>query len=171
MNDRIKLLMAEYGVSANKFAEKIGVQASSISHIVSGRNKPGYDFIVKVLDAYPDVSPDWFLAGKGPMLREDKHSSSKILNDAMGDMSKTTSKQKSPASASLQEDSLESVKTQNNSNYITSDLQQSLYDNMKMLTGMDNQQSMTYSLPSDKNIDSVIILYSDKTFKYYKNEN
>ena len=41
--------------TASSFAEKIGVQRSSISHILSGRNKPSLDFVMKVLHTYPDV--------------------------------------------------------------------------------------------------------------------
>ncbi len=51
--------------SASSFAEKIGVQRSSISHILSGRNKPSLDFIMKVLSSYPEVELYWLLNGKG----------------------------------------------------------------------------------------------------------
>ena len=51
--------------SASSFAEKIGVQRSSISHILSGRNKPSLDFIMKVLHSYPEVELYWLLNGKG----------------------------------------------------------------------------------------------------------
>src|SRR5690606_15634735 len=51
--------------SAAAFADKIGVQRSSISHILSGRNKPSLDFILKILAAYPDVELYWLLNGKG----------------------------------------------------------------------------------------------------------
>ncbi|MCH7524064.1 MAG: helix-turn-helix transcriptional regulator, partial [Bacteroidetes bacterium] len=53
------------GESASSFAEKIGVQRSSISHILSGRNKPSLDFILKVLSSYPEVELYWLLNGKG----------------------------------------------------------------------------------------------------------
>lgn len=51
--------------TAASFAEKIGVQRSSISHILSGRNKPSLDFVLKVLSAYPEVELYWLLNGKG----------------------------------------------------------------------------------------------------------
>jgi transcriptional regulator with XRE-family HTH domain len=62
---RLQKIMAFYGESASSFAEKIGVQRSSISHILSGRNKPSLDFIMKVLSSYPEVELYWLLNGKG----------------------------------------------------------------------------------------------------------
>ena len=61
--ERIKQLMQDYELSAAAFADTIGVQRSSISHILSERNKPSLDFILKILDAYPSVSPAWLLKG------------------------------------------------------------------------------------------------------------
>ena len=49
----------------SSFSEKIGVQRSSISHILSGRNKPSLDFILKVLSSFPEVDLYWLLNGKG----------------------------------------------------------------------------------------------------------
>ena len=60
------------GESASSFAEKIGVQRSSISHILSGRNKPSLDFILKILSAYPEVDLYWLFNGKGEFPSEEK---------------------------------------------------------------------------------------------------
>lgn len=57
--------MDYYGESGSSFAEKIGVQRSSISHILSGRNKPSLDFILKILTAFPEVDLYWLFNGKG----------------------------------------------------------------------------------------------------------
>ncbi len=54
-------------MNASRFAETIGVQRSSISHIISGRNKPSLDLINKILEGFPKVSTDWLLLGKGDM--------------------------------------------------------------------------------------------------------
>lgn len=62
---RLQKIIAYYEESASGFAEKIGVQRSSISHVLSGRNKPSLDFVMKVLKAYPDVNMYWLLNGKG----------------------------------------------------------------------------------------------------------
>lgn len=62
---RLQKVIDFYGESASSFAEKIGVQRSSISHILSGRNKPSLDFVMKVLSSYPEVELYWLMNGKG----------------------------------------------------------------------------------------------------------
>ena len=62
---RLQKVIDFYSETASSFAEKIGVQRSSISHILSGRNKPSLDFVLKVLSVYPEVELYWFLNGKG----------------------------------------------------------------------------------------------------------
>lgn len=63
--NRIKKLMEHYQLSAAAFADKIGVQRSSISHILSGRNKPSLDFVLKITNKFKDVDIEWLLNGKG----------------------------------------------------------------------------------------------------------
>ncbi|REE25776.1 helix-turn-helix protein [Winogradskyella pacifica] len=62
---RLQKVIDFYSESASSFAEKIGVQRSSISHILSGRNKPSLDFVMKVLHSYPEVELYWLMNGKG----------------------------------------------------------------------------------------------------------
>ena len=62
---RLQKVIDYYGESASSFAEKIGVQRSSISHILSGRNKPSLEFVLKILSSYPEVELYWLLNGKG----------------------------------------------------------------------------------------------------------
>lgn len=62
---RLQKVIDYYGESASSFAEKIGVQRSSISHILSGRNKPSLEFVLKVLSSFPEVELYWLLNGKG----------------------------------------------------------------------------------------------------------
>ena len=62
---RIKKLMDYHQLSATLFADKIGVQRSSISHILPGRNKPSLDFILKITSEFKDVDIYWLLNGTG----------------------------------------------------------------------------------------------------------
>lgn len=63
--NRIKKIIEFHQFSASSFADKIGVQRSSISHILSGRNKPSLDFIMKVCNAFSDVDMEWLVNGVG----------------------------------------------------------------------------------------------------------
>jgi transcriptional regulator with XRE-family HTH domain len=70
MKERIlEFLKAENKTSA-QLAEEIGVQPSGISHILSGRNNPSLDFVLKMLEKYNFISTDWLLFGKGNMYKE-----------------------------------------------------------------------------------------------------
>lgn len=62
--ERLQLLMKENELTASSFADKIGVQRSSISHILSGRNKPSLDFIAKIEANFNEVSFHWLLTGE-----------------------------------------------------------------------------------------------------------
>ena len=61
---RIKKLISENELNAASFAEKIGVQRSGISHILSGRNKPSLEFLSKIQTTFDEVEFDWLLLGK-----------------------------------------------------------------------------------------------------------
>ena len=63
--ERLNLLLTHYGLTASQFADQIQVQRSSISHLLSGRNKPSLDFVMKVVQTYPAVNLYWLLNGKG----------------------------------------------------------------------------------------------------------
>lgn len=62
---RLNKLMDHYQLSASGFADRIQVQRSSISHLLSGRNKPSLDFVLKVVKEFDEVELYWLLNGKG----------------------------------------------------------------------------------------------------------
>ena len=71
MIDKIQHILNYYGYSSSQFANEIGIQRSAMSHILSGRNKPSLDFILKVLKRFPEINADWLLLGTGEMLRKE----------------------------------------------------------------------------------------------------
>ena len=64
ITERLKKIMEDNALSSSQMADRIGVQRSAISHILSGRNKPSLDFILKVLESFSDVSSEWLLRGQ-----------------------------------------------------------------------------------------------------------
>jgi DNA-binding XRE family transcriptional regulator len=62
---RLEIILDYYALSASGFADKIGVQRSSLSHLLSGRNKPSLDLILKIIENFPEVDLYWILNGKG----------------------------------------------------------------------------------------------------------
>lgn len=69
MQDQIQEILAKERLSSSQFADKIGVQRSSVSHVLSGRNKPGFDFIQKILAAFPQINGDWLITGSGDIYK------------------------------------------------------------------------------------------------------
>lgn len=65
MNERLKQFLTMEGLSPARFADVMGIQRSGISHLLSGRNKPSFEFLEKMLNAYPDINPEWLILGKG----------------------------------------------------------------------------------------------------------
>jgi len=63
MVDRILALIREKKLTPSQFADEIGVQRSGMSHIISGRNKPSLEFVMKVLKRYPEIKAEWLLYG------------------------------------------------------------------------------------------------------------
>ncbi|WGK64451.1 helix-turn-helix transcriptional regulator [Croceiramulus getboli] len=63
--DRLQKIMEEYDLTAAAFADALDVGRATISHISSGRNKPSLDFVMKVVETYPEVNLYWLLNGKG----------------------------------------------------------------------------------------------------------
>lgn len=89
--ERLQKVIDFYSETASSFAEKIGVQRSSISHILSGRNKPSLDFVMKVLHAYPEVELYWLMNGKGHF-----PNTTKISESPKSNVVKSTPKSQAP---------------------------------------------------------------------------
>ena len=70
MKERLFEFLKAENKSSAQLAEEIGVQPSGISHILSGRNNPSLDFVLKMLEKYQFLSTDWLLFGKGSMYRD-----------------------------------------------------------------------------------------------------
>ena len=62
-SERLQIILDEYGLSAAAFAEKIAVGRATISHLLSGRNKPSLDFVLKVIRTFPEIDVYWLLDG------------------------------------------------------------------------------------------------------------
>ena len=70
MNTRLKQFLAAENISQAQFADTIMVVRASVSHVLAGRNKPGYDFIKAIMDNYPSLNIEWLMLGKGKMYKE-----------------------------------------------------------------------------------------------------
>ena len=83
MQEQIQEILRRENLSSSQFADKIGVQRSSVSHVLSGRNKPGFEFIKKIIEAFPELNSDWLFSGSGEMYRQIRPSDALLGNNEM----------------------------------------------------------------------------------------
>lgn len=71
MNHRLQQFLSAENISQAQFADSIDVARASVSHVLAGRNKPGYDFIRSISVHYPRLNLEWLISGKGKMYKQD----------------------------------------------------------------------------------------------------
>tara|TARA_B100000508_G_scaffold141026_1_gene145259 strand:+ start:32714 stop:33121 length:408 start_codon:yes stop_codon:yes gene_type:complete len=79
IKDRLQMVIKMNSLTNAQFADRVGVQRSSISHIMAGRNKPSLDFIQKTLDAFPKVDAKWLVTGRQDARSEQSDSKDESL--------------------------------------------------------------------------------------------
>jgi len=99
--DRLEQLIIRLGENAASFSEKLGVQRSSLSHLLSARNKPSVDFLEKLLAVYPSLNLTWLITGKGEMMGDEipllpKEDATEIISGQT--VAKTSDKEMLPGS-------------------------------------------------------------------------
>lgn len=160
MNDRILKFLQSEGINAKQFALEIGVLNSSVSHVLSGRNKPSFDFIQKMLTRYSHLNPEWLILGKGPMIKS-FHSSPEI---PQSDESGKISPEKNSLSNLRAKDLFSSVESTP-----LQQIEQKTDPNLKRPTGLPDK-SVENSSSFHKSIERIVIFYSDQSFAEYRPE-
>jgi transcriptional regulator with XRE-family HTH domain len=150
MEDRLVALLKSEGINPTRFAERIGVQRSSMSHILSGRNKPSFDFIIKILDSFPAVNPDWLLRGKGLMYKDDIPQQPSLFDTVSGSVinkpSGISARDVSVSKDNISEETLKNIREGN-----------------PPASSSEKKNDVTDPKP----IEKIVIFYSDKTFSDY----
>ena len=142
MNERIKKLLEVLQMSPSEIATKLSVQRSTFSHLLSGRNKPSYDFMISLLTVFPNVNPDYLLLGKLPILRTDASPSSETPP-----LSTSVNIEKSLFE--LEEKNIDPKEVPNT---IEDVVEHSIETNTK---------------PMERKVESIVHFYSDGSFKVY----
>jgi len=164
MIKRIKSLISVKNLSPSQFADLLGVQRSNISHILSGRNKPSLDFILKITEHFPTVSVDWLLNGKGEMFvlaeNETERSSSQLeIQDLDPNIDTGMEFEKNEEVSTVIE--MEEVQKKITENH------QSLTENPNS-PKTDHQRAEATSVTlDDKGIEQIMVLYKNGSFKVY----
>lgn len=137
-------------IAPSAFADEIDIQRSSISHILSGRNNPSLDVVIKILSKYPEIKSDWLLTGKGPM---------KQLN-LFGEEEDLVSNVEQPPSEPVVQtakQNLDGVQKKN------TDQEKPIQETPIFKEEVSNQRDMSYP-QQPKRVKNIIIFYEDGTF-------
>lgn len=145
MKERIEEILRHFNISSAQFADIIDVQRSSISHIMSGRNKPSFDFIHKILLKYPLINADWLITGRGNLLSTDIHTKEPINSNKNQDLFTQTPSNKHITNKNIEESTLITDVITNN-------------------TGTPNQL-INNEVTNVNSVKSIIYVYSDDSFK------
>ncbi|MFV5699063.1 helix-turn-helix domain-containing protein [Flavobacterium sp. ZT3R17] len=146
---RLEIILDYYGLNASSFADKIGVQRSSLSHLLSGRNKPSLDFILKILDVFPDVDLYWILNGKGTFPK----------NTAQIDTKENV----------FEEVIKQNIPTPLNNEIIPENLFSEIKDT-NPINSLDTKKMESQNIAKElfsSEIDKIVIFYKNGTFKSY----
>ena len=81
INERIEKIIEHSKLSNSEFADAIEVPRSSISHILSGRNKPSLDFLMKIKNEFPTFTWDWMIYGEGDMEKSEEEKTENIIDE------------------------------------------------------------------------------------------
>lgn len=148
---RLEILLEYYALNASAFADKIGVQRSSMSHLLSGRNKPSLDFVLKISDIFPDVDLYWILKGTGSFPKKENELQNNTI-EVVSEMQKVAP----PISS--------------NENVFSADLFSGLPPDIdyKEEKRVSNEVKISNSdLKAADEIEKIIFFYKNGTFKTY----
>ena len=145
MIDRIGRILKTQKISASMFADEIGVQRSSVSHVMSGRNKPSLDFITRIVNQYPEIDSVWLLTGRGEMLRE--------MND--GDKLNTLVDK---------QERFDDIETSSTDKGEGESGKENLFENQRLIKGKKGRGIPAADL---KQVSRIVIFYPDGTFEEY----
>ena len=155
MREKLQLLMNAENLTGSKLAEYLGIQPSSISHILGGRNKPSLDFVQKILQRYPRINPDWLLLDSDEMYRADSSPASSVASSAELQFSESPSMAESVTQAEP------SAAENHNSPADHTKQAPSTPDNV-----MDTIAPLV--APHSRGVKRIIVMFDDHTFESYE---
>lgn len=157
--DRIEKIMQNENMAAATFATEIGIQGSTLSHILNGRNKPSLDVLKKILNRFRTINSDWLILGVGSMYRNEKQSQTLNLFDFTDENSN-----KSTIYAEKKADILSSNQDINQNESVKKIQQPSIEKEIE--PKISNEPK---SAPS-KTVNKIIVYYSDNTYQEFESK-
>lgn len=169
MSSRIEELMRSEGLTSVKFAEILSVQPSNISHIISGRNKPSYDFIVKLLERFPNVNPEWLLLGEGSIYKSNHNNSTQENLVTNVNTSNEISLRQHDGSTNISDN--QDINLFQNISQSGDSISEIVPEPTASLSKSNqiNSALNKVSEKSQKTVTKIILVYSDNSFEFLEN--
>ena len=165
MKERLIQLLDLEQLSPSKFADIIGVQRSSISHVISGRNKPSFDFLQKTLKAFPGLNATWLMLGEGTMYEQMGRNISGNLFDSQVEPEGPTEELISETEEGLREiEAPESTVSSEAKSEITPE---SPAPAQNMESSLKAEAIKELASSGAKRIVQVMVIYEDDTFRAF----
>jgi transcriptional regulator with XRE-family HTH domain len=158
MDERYKIekIMQTENMNSAQFAVEIGIQGSTLSHILNGRNKPSLDVLKKILNRFRTINPEWLILDVGTMYRQEKHSQTPTLFDSEPENSKKS--ESYSASVTPKNDTPKESNQQDNVNF----------QNQQLFNSTPNPvQTLSPLQTAVKTVKKIIVYYSDNTFQEF----
>jgi transcriptional regulator with XRE-family HTH domain len=151
------------GITASELADSIGVQRSNVTHVLKARNKPSFQFIEKMLQIYPDLNAKWLLLGTGNMV--DAPVKSKTLFDQLTEPVIPDSQVHVSTEETKQKDSTIIQKDEKIADSKSASIPQEIQNTSEKRETNDALKDQFFS--SEKQIERMIVFFTDQTFKVY----
>lgn len=164
MKDKIVQLMKSEGLSSSRLAEILEIQPSGVSHLVSGRNKPGFDLLQKILRRFPDINPYWLMLDDEVMYRPKVVESSGSMESVSGH---TTASSLRPISNSMESMQPE-LSVESPVGCVAAIGVESVVDSPIKTTVIQPEIKSSKIDLSKPNLKRVILLYDDDTCETYE---
>lgn len=142
-------------MNALQFASEIGIQSSTLSHILNGRNKPSLDVIKKILNRFRTVNADWLILDSGTIYRQEKHSQTPSLFPQDDENASILRNYNSENASNFKTENA----TEKNESTKINDVAK------KNVTILPEDTVATKVI--DKTVSKIIVYYSDKTFQEF----
>lgn len=195
MNEKVRIekIMQVEGMSSGQFANEIGIQNSTLSHILNNRNNPSLDVMKKILNRFPNINSDWLILGLGPIFRQEMQSQVPTLfgdDDELFSLSNTSSENElENSSQDFAPNNHNTVRSAPDATYTRLSAKKSsaehyekhigdqeyALNNLTPESNVNNQQEIGEFKKSqiavvEKKVSKIILYYSDHTFQEFESK-
>ena len=155
--DKIEKIMQLENLNSAQFATEIGIQGSTLSHILNGRNKPSLDVLKKIMNRFRTINPEWLILDVGTMYRQEKHSQmpSLFADEEESDIKSVDYAPKQPVKTETEIPTIQTI----NVNSV---------ENLRNSVATPPEAEYIRQESHGRTVKKVIVYYTDNTFQEFQ---